>query len=184
MVICLAGEKYSGQSRIVMILKSPYRSPQIDAAVRAVLVPRPGDVSGFEQSTSPKTAPYSFDGATTSSLALSAFDTNDRVLSVQTVKASALDTIQGHLAQGERRAAYRYALDERLWAHAMIIASSIDKDAWKEVVNEFIRSELNAQGVAESTGPDVTVSGTGREPLKVAYSLYSGQGATSGACMA
>jgi hypothetical protein len=63
----------------------------------------------------------------------------------------------------------------------MIIASSIDKEAWKEVVNEFIRSELNTQGVADSTGPDATASGTGREPLKVAYSLYSGQGAASGA---
>jgi hypothetical protein len=158
-------------------------SPEIDAAVRAVLVPRLGDVSGREQSTAPKTAPYSFDSAATSSLSLSAFDPHDRVLSVQTVKASALDTIQGLLAQGERRAAYRYALDERLWAHAMIIASSIDKEAWKEVVNEFIRSELNAQGVADCTVPDATASGTGREPLKVAYSLYSGQGAASSACL-
>jgi hypothetical protein len=159
-------------------------SPQIDAAVRAVLVPKLGDVSsGLEQSTSPKTAPYSFDGAATSSLALSAFDPHDRVLSVQTVKASALDTIQGLLAKGERKAAYRYALDERLWAHAMIIASSIDKEAWKEVVNEFIRSELSTQGVADSTGPDATALDTGREPLKVAYSLYSGQGAASGGCM-
>ncbi len=65
----------------------------------------------------------------------------------------------------------------------MVIASSIDKDAWKEVVNEFIRSELNTQGVADSTSPDATISGTGREPLKVAYSLYSGQGASSSACV-
>ncbi|KAH9997260.1 Sec23-binding domain of Sec16-domain-containing protein [Russula vinacea] len=152
---------------------------RVDAAVRAVLVPRLGDVSGLEQSTAPKTTPYSFDSAASSSLSLSAFDPHDRVLSVQTVKASALDTIQGLLAQGDRRAAYRFALDERLWAHAMVIASSIDKEAWKEVVNEFIRSELNTQNVADSTGPDATASGTGREPLKVAYSLYSGQGAAS-----
>jgi hypothetical protein len=110
-------------------------------------------------------------------------DPRDRVLSVQTVKASALDTIQGLLAKGDRRAAYRYALDEQLWAHAMVIASSVDKEAWKEVVNEFIRSELNTQGVTDSTGPDATASGAGREPLKVAYSLYSGQGAASSTCV-
>ena len=166
-----------------MILKLSHRSPEVDAKVRAVLVPRIGEVSGLEQSIAPKTAPYGFDGAATSSLSLSAFEPHDRVLSVHTVRASALDTIQGHLAQGDRGAAYRYALDEQLWAHAMIIASSIDKEAWKEVVNEFIRSELSAQGVADSTGPDATASGAGREPLKVAYSLYSGQGATSGAYM-
>jgi hypothetical protein len=117
---------------------------------------------------------------------LSSLNPHDRVLSVQTVKASALDRIQELLTQGERTAAYRYALDERLWAHAMIIASSIDKEAWKEVTNEFIRSELNAQGVVDATGSgrrDTMASSTGREPLKVAYSLYSGQGAASSACI-
>ena len=117
---------------------------------------------------------------------MSALNPHDRVLSVQTVKASALDKIQDLLTQGERKAAYRYALDERLWAHAMIIASSIDKEAWKEVVNEFIRSELSSQSVADTTGPgrrDTMPPGTGREPLKVAYSLYSGQGAASSTCM-
>jgi COPII coat assembly protein SEC16 len=166
-----------------IILKLSQTSPQIDADVRAVLVPMLGNVSGLEQSTPPKTAPYSFDGAATSSLSLSSLDTRDRVLSVHTVKASALDTIQGLLAKGDRRAAYRYALDEQLWAHAMVIASSVDKEAWKEVVNEFIRSELNTQGVTDSAGPDATASGTGREPLKVAYSLYSGQGAASSTCV-
>ncbi|KAI0006047.1 Sec23-binding domain of Sec16-domain-containing protein [Russula compacta] len=157
-------------------------SPQVEAAVRAALVPRLSDVSGLEQSTAPKTALYGLDSAATSSLALSAFDPHDRVLSVQTVKASALDRIQELLIQGDRRAAYRYALDEQLWAHAMIIASSVDKETWKEVINEFIRSELNTQSVSGATGPgqrDATASSTGREPLKVAYSLYSGQGAAS-----
>jgi len=166
-----------------IILNLSQTSPEIEAAVREILVPRLGNVSGLERSTSPKTAPYSFDGAATSTLSLSSLDSRDRVLSVQTVKASALDTIQGLLAKGDRRAAYRYALDEQLWAHAMVIASSIDKEAWKEVVNEFIRSELNTQGVTDSAGPDATTSGAGREPLKVAYSLYSGQGAASSTCV-
>ena len=158
----------------------------MEAAVRVVLAPRLGDAPVLKQSTSSKTALYGLDGASASSLTLSALNPHDRVLSVQTVKASALDRIQELLTQGERIAAYRYALDEKLWAHAMIIASSIDKETWKEVVNEFIRSELNSQGVVDTTGPgrrDTMAPGTGREPLKVAYSLYSGQGAASSAYM-
>ena len=156
----------------------------MEASVRAILVPRIGDGSSLEQlTTSPKATSYGLDGAV-ASLGLSAFDPHDRVLSVQTVRSSALDKIQDLLTRGERTAAYRYALDERLWAHAMIIASSIDKEAWKEVVNDFIRSELNSQVSVDGTSPnqrDTTRPGTGREPLKVAYSLYSGQGAASGA---
>jgi hypothetical protein len=156
----------------------------VEASVRAILVPGITDASGLEQSTtSPKATSYGLDGAV-APLGLSAFDPHDRVLSVHTVRSSALDKIQDLLARGERTTAYRYALDERLWAHAMVIASSIDKEAWKEVVNDFIRSELSSQVSVDRTGPnqrDTTLPGTGREPLKVAYSLYSGQGAGSGA---
>ena len=155
----------------------------MEASVRSILVPGINDASGLEQSTtSPKATSYGLDGAV-ASLGLSAFDPHDRVLSVQTVRSSALNKIQDLLARGERTAAYRYALDERLWAHAMIIASSIDKEAWKEVVNDFIRSELNSQGSVDGTDSnqrDTAPPGTGREPLKVAYGLYSGQGAASG----
>jgi len=63
----------------------------------------------------------------------------------------------------------------------MVIASSIDKEAWKEVVNDFIRSELSSQVSADGTGSNQRDATPGREPLKVAYSLYSGQGAASGA---
>ena len=152
----------------------------MEASVRAVLVPRIKDASSLEQSlTSPKATPYGLDSGVTP-LGLSTFDPHDRVLSVHTVRSSALDKIQDLLAGGERTAAYRYALDERLWAHAMVIASSIDKEAWKEVVNDFIRSELSSQVSVDGTGPNQR-DAIGREPLKVAYGLYSGQGAASGA---
>lgn len=68
----------------------------------------------------------------------------------------------------------------------MVIASSIDKDAWKEVVNEFLRTELSSttqetmpglSSVIKTTEPSPT---GGREWLRVAYSLYSGQGAAAG----
>lgn len=96
--------------------------------------------------------------------------------------SSQLDKIQRFLLQGDRRAAYHYAADEKLWAHAMVIASSIDKEAWKEVVSEFVRSELSGAVTGSSTNiRDMASKSTGgREPLKVAYNLFAGQGPTSG----
>lgn len=107
-------------------------------------------------------------------------------LSVTMLRPSALDKIQELLLLGDRRQAYQFAMDGKLWAHAMVIASSIDKDSWKEVVNDFLRTEL---GFKEDVGPSPStiVSGdpvAGRksnwESLRVAYSLFSGQGAASG----
>jgi Sec23-binding domain of Sec16 len=105
-------------------------------------------------------------------------------ISVTTLRPSALDRIEELLLQGDRRQAYQFAADEQLWAHAMIIASSIDKEAWKEVINEFLRSEL---GTKEDIGSESFTSlgnqpQRGRESLRVAYSLFSGQGALSGIC--
>lgn len=105
-------------------------------------------------------------------------------ISVTTLRATSLDKIEEFLLRGERRQAYHYALDERLWAHAMVIASSINKDAWKEVVSEFISSELGAKVDNSFALPGrpggQTSSGNGREGLRVAYSLFSGQGPTAG----
>jgi hypothetical protein len=111
-------------------------------------------------------------------------DLNEPSLAVYHLRPSALDRIQEFLLRGERRQAYHYALDEKLWAHAMLIASSVDTQAWKEVVNEFLHSEL---AVKQPPGPlpgsksESAVSPTnGRESLRVAYSLFAGQGAAAG----
>lgn len=100
-------------------------------------------------------------------------------ITVNTLRASNLDRIQDLLVRGERRAAFQYAADEKLWAHAMVIASSIDKDSWKEVVSEFVRAELT--NTPSISGNPKLPALEGREPLKVAYSLFAGQGAAAGA---
>lgn len=69
----------------------------------------------------------------------------------------------------------------------MVIASSIDKEAWKEVVNEFVRAELGRNDQSRPTaGLQVAVappSSSGREPLRVAYNFFAGQGAAAGEIM-
>ncbi|KAJ7063353.1 Sec23-binding domain of Sec16-domain-containing protein [Mycena amicta] len=150
-------------------------TPQIDSAVRTALLPRlevevagSGALDASSQSFSSIAdiqRPLA-DGVPYPTIASS--DASDAPLATSVLRPAALEKIQEFLVRGERRKAYHFALDEKLWAHAMIIASSIDRDAWKEAVNEFLRTEL---------GPHT--SNQCRDGLRVAYSLYSGQGSAS-----
>ena len=107
---------------------------------------------------------------------------NEAPISVTALKPSALEKIQEFLIRGERRQAYHYALDEKLWAHAMVIASSIDRDSWQEAVKEFIRVELGSKGAQDDKIR--SDDSNSRESLRVAYSLFAGQGAASGTVLA
>ncbi len=68
-------------------------------------------------------------------------------------------------------------MGEKLWAHALIIAQGLDKEAWNEVLGEFIRCEI---GSSKRDQPDSSVSHF--EGLTVAYGLLGGFGASSGEC--
>ncbi|KAG7452475.1 uncharacterized protein BT62DRAFT_878913 [Guyanagaster necrorhizus] len=165
-------------------------SPQIDAAVRSALIPRQ-DLT-ISESTTPSTVASGFTPALESTaissytgLSVTSVGRNEDTVSTSVLRSSALDKMQDFLLRGERKKAYHYALDEKLWAHAMVIASGIDKDAWEEVVNEFLRTEL---GVKEDPSRNslqvrgneaLPPSVNGREGLRAAYRLYSGQGASS-----
>ncbi|KAI6150749.1 Sec23-binding domain of Sec16-domain-containing protein [Pisolithus tinctorius] len=158
-----------------------YGSPQTDTAVRAALVPHvAGNLKevGTESSTSLSTPAFTSPFADGYNASLPA--TNESPVSVTATRPSALDKIQEFLVRGERRQAYHYALDEKLWAHAMIISSGIDKEAWKEVVSEFLKAELGVhdpQHALVAGGNDNMPPRTsGRECLRVVYSLFSGQG--------
>ncbi|QRV85774.1 COPII coat assembly protein Sec-16 [Ceratobasidium sp. AG-Ba] len=182
--------KAEGKLVIVLLLKVMVENdgrlsgtPAIDAAVRHALVPR---LSSAPTIASPNSQAASFTLAsaldpTATTPGISQLSGNDSPVATYKIKPSALDKIQEFLLQGERRAAYHYALDERMWAHAMLISSSLDKEAWKEVVNEFIRSELGVRTDQKKPAPfgcDPSVA-NGREPLRVAYSLFAGQGAAA-----
>ncbi|KAG6866929.1 hypothetical protein C0991_003845 [Blastosporella zonata] len=143
-------------------------TPELDTAVRLALVPRLEGTFGSNGFLSVADTP------------VVGFPSNpqEAPISVTTLRASTLDKIQDFLLRGERRQAYHLALDEKLWAHAMIISSSVDKEAWKEVVHEFLRTELATSAGLPNVGDDSSHS-SGRESLRVAYSLFSGQGAAA-----
>ncbi|KAG5342761.1 hypothetical protein C0989_008711 [Termitomyces sp. Mn162] len=132
-------------------------TPELDTAVRLALVPRLEGTFGSNGFVSVADTP----------LPGFSSEPQETPISVTSVRPSTLNKIQDFLLRGERRQAYHLALDEKLWGHAMVIASSIDKEAWKEVVQEFLRTELGNNSSTSS----------GRECLRVAYSLFSGQGA-------
>ncbi|KAM6500508.1 Sec23-binding domain of Sec16 domain containing protein [Amanita muscaria] len=153
-------------------------SPSVEGSVRAALVPRLDGTLGVPTPEFTTTADTHALHSEASSMG------PESVISVSTLRSSSLDRIQEYLLRGERRQAYHYALDEKLWAHAMVIASSIDKDAWKEVIAEFLRAELSVKddvshGTSYKGKDSQGSSSNGREALKMAYSLYSGQGPAS-----
>jgi hypothetical protein len=93
------------------------------------------------------------------------------------VKTASLDRLQELLIRGERREAYQFASDEKMWAHALLIASILDKAAWKEVVSEFIQAELGVLAGVDS--PINAPSANKRESLRVAYGLIAGESAAA-----
>lgn len=143
-------------------------SATIDEAIRSVLVgPKPDvDTSVTGASLAGYSAAPPFYGGVSNQSSNS-----DPTVASYQVKSSALDRIEELLLRGDKKQAYRYALDEKLWAHALLISSSIDKESWKEVAHEFIKTELS-QNAADGTL-------AGREALQVAYGLFAGDGATA-----
>ncbi|KAH7914707.1 Sec23-binding domain of Sec16-domain-containing protein [Hygrophoropsis aurantiaca] len=156
-------------------------SQHIDGAVRAALVPNAASAESAQDGLFAPSFTSPIPNA--HGLAPAIPTINEAPIAVTTLLPSALDKIEDFLVRGERKQAYHYALDEKLWAHAMVIASSIDKDAWKEVVQEFIKTELGSYDISKhGAAPgshEQSPSTNGREWLRVAYSLFSGQGPTA-----
>ena len=58
----------------------------------------------------------------------------------------AVESLRKILLQGEREKAVWCAVDKRLWGHAMIISSTLPRDIWKQVIQEFVRHEVRTVG--------------------------------------
>jgi COPII coat assembly protein SEC16 len=150
-----------------------FNRSDIDAAVRSALLPNSKAATDDSLSSLPSTLSSV---STLDSFASSPVLSDEDPVSISALKPSALHKLKHLLLTGERRQAYHYALDEKLWAHAMIISGGLDKEAWREAVNEFLRAELG-QTFANSEKTSALESDA--EILRVAYSFLSGQGAAS-----
>lgn len=82
-------------------------------------------------------------------------------------KPANLDHLQALLLRGEKKQAVHFATDEKMWGHALVISSCIDKQTWGEVVKAFARSELPS---SEEGGAK------GRDALRLTYEMFGGAG--------
>ncbi|KAJ5139367.1 uncharacterized protein N7515_004215 [Penicillium bovifimosum] len=72
-----------------------------------------------------------------------------------------LEELRLHLICGDREKAVWGAVDRRLWGHAMLIASTMDKSISKQVTQEFVRREIRSK--ASNT-----------ESLAALYEIFAG----------
>ncbi|OGM50292.1 putative COPII vesicle coat protein Sec16 [Aspergillus bombycis] len=75
--------------------------------------------------------------------------------------SQSIESIRNSLLVGNREKAVWDAVDNRLWGHAMIIASTLDRSVWKQVVQEFVRREVKS-----TTGNS--------ESLAALYEIFAG----------
>jgi hypothetical protein len=71
---------------------------------------------------------------------------NTANLVAEPIDPRAIEDLQKMLAKGEREKAVWHAVDQRLWGHAMLLSSTLNKDLWKQVVQEFVRKEVKKVG--------------------------------------
>ncbi|ORY08172.1 hypothetical protein K493DRAFT_201330, partial [Basidiobolus meristosporus CBS 931.73] len=76
----------------------------------------------------------------------------------------ALDSLQELLLKGDRSVATKFAMDNGLWAHALIIGSCVGKETWQQVVQKFTQEEISSD------------KDSNRESMTVMYNLFAGLG--------
>lgn len=78
--------------------------------------------------------------------------------------SSQISTLTDLLSTGNKREAVEYASRQSLWPHALIIASSVGPDLWRDTVKQFAEAELTGEGMGG---------------MKAAYLLFAGAGASA-----
>ncbi|KAJ6259706.1 hypothetical protein Dda_5344 [Drechslerella dactyloides] len=75
---------------------------------------------------------------------------------------NALETIRTHLMKGDREAAVWFAIENRQWAHAILISSTTSPELYKRTVQEFVKQEVKNEET------------TGMEAMAVLYEVFAG----------
>ncbi|KAK6354064.1 hypothetical protein TWF730_008482 [Orbilia blumenaviensis] len=79
--------------------------------------------------------------------------------------SNALDAIRTHLMKGDRDAAVWFAIENRQWAHAILIASTTSPELYKRTVQEFVKQEIKTSDGTERPG---------MQSLAVLYEVFAG----------
>lgn len=121
-------------------------------------------ISALRSNLSPESSPRDIDSG-------SSYDSNQGLIGIarhegsrkasDPVDPEAMEALRKILLRGEREKAVWHAVDQRLWAQAMLLASTLDPNIWKQVVKEFVRQE-------------VKTSGRNTESLASLYQIFAG----------
>ncbi|WFC97405.1 hypothetical protein MYAM1_000117 [Malassezia yamatoensis] len=137
------------------------------------LVQREGDLHSATQDFSAllqnKSSHNDFSAFSVPTYSQNAHHGKTRPLRSYTLRSSFLDQLQTLLQQGKTRQAIDLALQEKMFAHAMVIAQRQDDQVRTEVFEQFIAYELNA---TDGSDPEMLKD---RTSIKVAYGVYTHQ---------
>ena len=89
-----------------------------------------------------------------------------------------LDQLEALLIKGDREGACQFANEHDMWAHSLIIATSVkdeNNDLFKKTVTQFIQRELFS-----STTELVPQVPGDKKALRMLYSVFNGAGADAG----
>lgn len=99
-------------------------NPKIEEEVRRILMPNLAQMAQVADLQSPGSA-------------AAAPDAIDKQVLLQ---------IRQALLEGQRERAVWLAEEKKLWGHAMLIASTVGPDAWKQIIGSFVRSQVKSMG--------------------------------------
>ncbi|ODH52657.1 hypothetical protein GX48_01142 [Paracoccidioides brasiliensis] len=122
---------------------------EVDNAVHSILSPVPD-----------MTRPSSQDFGHSTQLS-SVYESINGTTQSEPASVDGLESIRRCLLTGGREKAVWEAVDRRLWGHAMLMSSTLDKSVWKQVMQEFIRRE-------------VRTAGDNTESLAALYEIFAG----------
>ncbi|KAK5155501.1 vesicle coat component [Recurvomyces mirabilis] len=86
-------------------------------------------------------------------------------LGAEPVDRAVLAQIRQALLEGQRERAVWLAEEKKLWGHAMLLASTLGPETWRQIVQSFVRSQVLSAGSMESRS------------LAAAYQVFAGNGA-------
>ncbi|KAG5518629.1 hypothetical protein PMAC_002598 [Pneumocystis sp. 'macacae'] len=69
---------------------------------------------------------------------------NTQEISSYIATQESLEQIKFYLLKGAKDNALQFCLNKKLWSHALLISSSMNKEAWNYVAKEFVHSEIHA----------------------------------------
>nr|POE53387.1 copii coat assembly protein sec16 [Quercus suber] len=98
--------------------------PDIVADTRRILLPDPGQMDLLSDIQSPL----------------------DSTIQTEPVDKQVLVQLREALLEGNRDRAVWLAEENKLWGHAMLIASTLGPDVWKQVIQSFVRSQVKSMG--------------------------------------